>query len=234
MSGTSVQLARRLGLTGADIEEIERAVRTAEAGTSGEITIAAIPESADYSFRELFAAVIAGALAFAVALPFHAGIVSYLDGLVWHLPAWYATAACGAGAFAVIALFYAFANVPAIDRLVVPRAERSRAVYRRALRHFVESGVYATAEHTGILVFISHMEREVRIIADSGISGRIDQSTWNTLAERIARSVRQGTLRQELVWAVETCGSILAEHFPAKKENPNELTDAIAFLEAGE
>ncbi len=227
-------LARGLGLTEEDLAGIERAVRKAESGTTGEIAIAVTPESADYSFRELFAAVIAGALAFALALTFHSDIAGFLDSLVWHPPAWYATAACGAGAFLVIALFYLLANVPAIDRLVVPRRERSRAVYRRALRHFVESGVYATSERTGILIFISRMEREVRILADSGISGKIDQSTWNALAERIARSVREGTLRRELVWAAESCGTLLAEHFPAKRENPNELTDAIAFLEAGE
>ena len=118
--------------------------------------------------------------------------------------------------------------------MVVPHAERTRAVYRRALRHFLESGVYATAERTGILIFISYMEREVRIVADSGISGKIDQSVWNDLAERVARSVKEGTAGRELARAVETCGTVLAEHFPAKRENPNELSDAIAFLEAGE
>ncbi len=228
------RLALSMRLTGDDIAAIERAVRAAEAGTSGEIAIAITPESADYSFRELFSAVVAGALAFALTLPFHARIVALLDGLVWHLPPWYATAVCGAGAFLVIALFYRFANVSAVDRLVVPKAERSRAVYRRALRHFLESGIYATAERTGILIFISRMEREVRILADSGISGKIEQSVWDGLAESIARAVKEGTAGQELVRAVETCGSILADHFPAKRDNPNELTDAIAFLEAGE
>jgi len=113
----------------------------------------------------------------------------------------------------------------------IPRRIRSRMVYNRALRHFVESGVYATRDRTGILIFISWMEHEVRIIADKGISEKIDQAIWNTLAEKIASGVHEGKAITALLDAIQECGKILDEHFPADQENENELIDGLVILE---
>lgn len=228
------QLLKRLSLSGDDLDRIAAAVAEAESRTTGEIALAATGESSDYSFRELFAAVIFGALVFALSLSLHEGISGLLDRISWHLPPWHATAACGVLSFGAIGVFFFLANVPFIDRLVVPKSERSRAVYRRALRHFVESGVYATEEHTGILIFISFMEREVRILADTGISGKIDQSVWNAMADGIAAGVKEGKLVDALLAAIASCGEILGKNFPARKENPDELANGLVLLGGGE
>lgn len=226
--------ARLLGMTDDGIAAVRAAVMSAESRTSGEIAIAVTPESADYSFNELFASVILGAAAFAGLLPFHAQITAWLDRLFWHAPAWYVPAFYGIVSFAVIAAAFFFANIPAIDRLVIPRRVRSVSVYRRALRHFVESGIYATRERSGILIFISIMEREVRILADAGISSQIDQAEWDALAAALACGIRAKESGAALVKAVADCGNILAERFPPRADNPNELPDALVFLEARE
>jgi len=227
-------LMKRLGLSGEDLDRIAEAVASAESRTTGEIALAATGESADYSFRELFAAVIFGALAFALTLSLHSGISGLLDRLSWHLPAWYATAACGVLSFGAMGVFFFLANVPFVDRLVVPKEDRTRAVYRRALRHFVESGVYGTHEHTGILIFISLMEREVRILADTGINGKIEQPVWNAMADKIAAGVKEGRLADALLEAIASCGDILEKNFPAKKDNPDELANGLVLLGGGE
>lgn len=229
---TTHGILRRLKLTESDLKSIQASVREAEASTSGEIALAAIAESSDYSFRELLSSVILGAITFTVMLPFHSAIVTFLDRVFWHLPAWYITAFYGIAFFAVIGVSFLFANLPAIDQLVVPRAERSRAVYERALRHFTESGVYATKERTGILVFVSLMEREVRIVADTGISARIAQSEWDSIANDLAIGIKAGKTGDAIVTAVHRCGSILTDNFPAHRENPNELEDGLVLLEA--
>ncbi len=229
---TAHGILRRLKLTESDLTSIQASVREAEVSTSGEIALAAIPESSDYSFRELLASVILGAITFTVMLPFHDAIVAFLDRIFWHLPAWYITAFYGIAFFAVTGVSFLFANLPAIDRLIVPRAERSRAVYERALRHFTESGVYATKERTGILVFVSLMEKEVRIVADTGISARIAQSEWDSIAHDLALGIKAGKSGDAIVTAVNRCGSILTDNFPAHRENPNELEDGLVLLEA--
>lgn len=231
---TGKRLVQKLKLTQADFDALQSAVKAAEERTNGEIALAAVGESSDYSFHELFAAVLLGAVTFAVMLPLYGPLSRMIDRLFWHVPAWYLPAAYGFGSFAVIALFFLIANIPAIDRLIIPPAVRRKAVYARAVRHFVESGVYGTKDRTGILIFISYMEHEVRILADSGIRTKIDQSEWDAIAGSVAVGVKAGNLAGALASAIKTCGDILTVHFPAKAENPNELADGLVILEAGE
>lgn len=227
-------LLRRLSLTDGDVTSVKTAVAEAERATTGEIAVAITAESSDYSFFELFASVILGALAFAVLLAYYGPLSSLVGRLFWGERDWYATAAAGFIAFAVTAVAFAVANVQAIDRLVVPRAVRRARTRNRALKAFIETGVYATAERTGILIFVSCMEREVRIVADSGINAKIPQEKWDAIASDIARGIKSGDTGKALDRAIGECGSLLAEHFPAKRENPNELKDGIIILEAGE
>lgn len=227
-------LLRKLSLTDGDVASAKTAVAEAERSTTGEIAVAITPESSDYSFFELFASVILGALAFAVLLAFYGPLASLVGRLFWGERDWYVTAAAGFSAFAVTAVAFLVANVQPVDRLVVPRAVRRARTRNRALKAFIESGVYATAERTGILIFISCMEREVRIVADSGINAKIPQERWDAIAAALARGIKSRDTGKALGRAIGECGSLLAEHFPAKRENPNELKDGIIILEAGE
>ncbi len=230
---TAKQLVRKMKLSDADFADIKNAVAQAENRTTGEIALAAIPESSDYSFFELLASVILGAVAFAALLPLHGALEGFIDRTFWHVHEWYLPAAYGAISFAIIALFFAVANIPAIDRIVIPRESRKRAVYNRSLKAFLESGVYATKERTGILIFVSWMEREVRIVADEGISAKIEQEEWDAIARDLAKGIKEAQTAKALALAVNRCGDLLAGHFPAKAENPNELPDGLVILEAG-
>jgi putative membrane protein len=99
------------------------------------------------------------------------------------------------------------------------------------MRYFAESGVYETAEHSGILIFVSYMERQVRIVADSGIASKISQDLWNIIADDLAQGIKSGQTKEGFISAVEKCGQLLAENFPAHEENPNELSDGLAILD---
>lgn len=224
------------GLTEQDMLAIGEAVGKAEKHTNGEIAAALTPASHDYSFSELLFSLIMGAIVCAVLTVFSGGIFTWAQSLFWvDVPAWFMPGFIGGISFIAIVLCFWLANIPAIDRLVVPKAYRSLAVYRRALRHFTESGVYDTKEQSGILIFVSLLEREVRIIADRGICSKIEQSKWDAIASQLAAGFAKGSSSEKaLIHAVEQCGELLARHFPPLKENPNELHDSLEILEAGE
>lgn len=228
------KLIKMLKLSDKDFDRIRVAVQEAEQKTNGEIALAATSESSDYSFYELFLSVALGAIVFTLLLPLSGTIQAMLNQLFWHPSEWYLAAFYGIASFGSIALFFLFANIPAIDRKIIPRAVRAKAVYNRALRHFVESGVYATKDRTGILILLSYMEHEVRIIADAGVNQKVSQSEWDVIAHSIATGIKEGKTADALVDAVKKCGDILETHFKAKKENPNELSDGLFLLEAGE
>lgn len=231
---TKASMLRRLKLDDATFDTIQKAVAQAETKTTGEIALAVTPESARYSVYELMAALCAGVFAFAAMLPFSGMIQQGLDKVMWGAAVWHLPAFFGISCFGITALLFWVANVPAIDRLIIPQAVRNRTVYNRALRHFVESGVYATENRSGILIFVSYMEREVRILADTGISAKIDRALWNLIAVDLAEGLGTDDATGAFVRAVERCGELLAEHFPAPAnpaENPNELPDGLVILD---
>ena len=183
---TKASMLRRLKLESATFDTIRQAVARAETKTTGEIALAVTAESARYSVYELMVALCVGVFAFAVMLPFSGGIQQMLDKILWGAADWYLPAFFGISCFGITALLFFVANVPAIDRLIIPASVRRYTVYNRALRHFVESGVYATENRSGILIFVSYMEREVRILADTGISAKIAPELWNLIAQDLA------------------------------------------------
>ena len=82
----------------------------------------------------------------------------------------------------------------------------------------------------GFLIFVSYMERQVRIVADSGIAKKIPQDLWNIIADELAAGIKTGHTKEGFTGAIEKCGELLAEHFPAHSENPNELPDGLVIL----
>lgn len=228
-------LLKKLKLKDEDFKAIKDAVASAEAKTTGEIAVAVTAESGRYCFWELLAADFFGVLVLICMLPFADKILALYHRLYWqNEPEWilplFFIISCLAS---VVIAFYA-ANIPAVDRLVIPRSVRRTCVTNRAFRYFAESGVYDTAEHSGILIFVSYMERQVRIVADSGISKHISQDLWNLIADELAENLRKGEAAKAFTTAIEKCGELLAEYFPPHEENPNELPDGLVILEDAE
>lgn len=231
---TKASMLRRLKLNEASFDTIKKSVAKAETKTTGEIALAVTAESARYSVFELMAALCVGVLVFAIMLPLSGAIQQMLDKIMWGASVWHLPAFFGITCFGVTILLFWVANVPAVDRLIIPVSVRRQTVYNRALRHFVESGVYATENRSGILVFVSYMEREVRILADTGISEKIAPELWNLIAQDLAAGLGTDDATGAFVRAVERCGELLAQHFPAPSQpeaNPNELPDGLVILD---
>lgn len=228
---TKKYLLKKIKLSESDMEEIKNAVKKAEEKTNGEIALALTAESDHYSFWELLASTYLAAFVFVILLPFASKISGLYDKYFWLSSDWILPAFYGIATLAIIVFGFYFANIPTIDRIIIPKSEKNKAVTNRAFRHFAESGVYDTKEHSGILIFVSYLEKQVRIIADSGIAKKIPQDLWNIIADDLASGIKNGKTKEGFISAVEKCGELLAENFPAKDENPNELNDGLVILE---
>ena len=68
------------------------------------------------------------------------------------------------------------------------------------------------------------------VVADSGIAKKIPQDLWNIIADELAAGIKTGHTKEGFTGAIEKCGELLAEHFPAHSENPNELPDGLVIL----
>ncbi len=224
-------MLRKTGLSQQDFDHIQQAVKRAEAHTTGEIALALTCESEHYSFWELLTATYVAAAVFIALLPLADNLLSLYQTHLWYVADWLLPAFYGIATLVTIAAGFFIVNIPFLDRLIIPRSVQTKAVTAKAFEHFTRSGVYDTKEHSGILIFVSYLERQVRIIADSGIAQKIPQDLWNIIADDLAEGIRRGQTKEGFVSAVEKCGELLAEHFPAGEENPNELPDGLVILE---
>ncbi len=214
-----------------DMKKISSAVKNAEGKTSGEIATAMIKESYNYAIYELMFAVIIGFLYFIVMMFFVGNIEQLLQEKFWDYSVNYLVMFYGFSTFIVITIFYFIGNISSIDRLIVPKKLRNRKVRERATRYFMESGVYNTKDRTGILIFISIMERRVELLADSGINDKISPEKWQNIVDNILTGIRRKEIADHLVESINECGNLLAEHFPIQTDDKNELTDDIDILE---
>jgi len=220
-------------LTSDEKDLISRTVAEAEANTGGEIVTAIIPESDDYAFRELIFSVIAGLLTFVILLLFITSFESLIDRLFWSdstvlLPLSMASLSLISGGF-----FYFLFQIPALDRFVVGRKAMAEAVRRRALRHFVESNAYDTIDRTGVLLFISVLERRVELIADKGINAKVAPDTWDRIVSSLIRGIKEKKTAEAITIAIKDIGTILAEHVPPRPDDSNELSDGPEELGKG-
>src|SRR6266496_1404248 len=141
--------------TEAEKERIRRAVESAEAATSGEIATMVVEWSDSYREAEALGGVLlAGMVALVCSVLIqHVTIWTYIP-LVFLL-----FIPCRA----LLRLF------PALKPPLVGRKRIAEAVRERAVRAFYEKRLYKTRDETGILLFISLLERKVWILADRGV-----------------------------------------------------------------
>jgi len=197
----------------AEKEMIRRAVADAEALSSGEIATMVVRESERYREAEqLGALLVAGLLAAVATVSLH------------HVTIWTYIPVVGLLYFPTLLLFRCF---PRLKLSFVGRRRMAEAVRDRALRAFYEKGLYRTREETGILIFISTLERKVWILGDRGINSRIPPGSWQTLAGDLAAGLGSGRSADALCRVIAGCGSELARHFPRRVDDRNELPDEI-------
>ena len=221
----------RIKFSKEDNEKIKKSVNQSEKNTSGEIATAIIKESYDYAIYELIFAIICGFIYFFIMLFFVGAVETKLQSMFWDYTVHYLLIFYGFSTFVVITILYFIANVSSIDRLIVPRKVMIKKVNERAVRHFMDSGVYKTKDRTGILIFISLLERKVELLADTGISAIIPEENWENIVEGIISGIRKGKITENLSKAILECGKMLAEHFPREPDDVNELEDNIEILE---
>lgn len=107
------------------------------------------------------------------------------------------------------------------------RKERSMTVEQLARHEFVHLGMVKTKERTGILVFILLEAREFFILADEHINEKVGPDTWQSLAQAMAGTFARKEYRQGLLDAVRSVADHLAQHFPIRPGDKNELPNAV-------
>jgi putative membrane protein len=197
-----------------DVERIAAAVAAAEKAASGEIVCVLARASSHYGHAPLL-----WAATLALALP--GVLLVFTDWPAQHVY------------LAQIGLFFAavlLLSIPALRYAIVPRSAKRARAHRAALEQFFARRVSHTQQHNGVLIYVSLAERYARIVADDGIAAKVGQQEWQEAVDRLVAGIRDKRLGDGFVEAIGLCGAILARHFPAGDNNPNELPDRPIVL----
>lgn len=223
-----------LPISDEDRARIVAAVAKAEAESDGEVVTVVAPRSDAYHDVGLHYAVLAMLLA-----PAGAAVVpqSWIDWWLSQIFGWGATAdfrllmllVLAKMIFVFLVVRYGLAWMP-LRMALTPKGTKHRRVRRRAVETFKVTTEQRTKGRTGILLYLSLLERRAEIVADEAIHSQVDPEVWGEAMAALIAEMKAGRPGEGMVRAVEKIGEVLAKCLPPQAENPNELPDRLIEL----
>jgi putative membrane protein len=226
-------------LSEADHRKIEAAVQAAEARTTGEIVCILSHEVSNYRETPLAWAAAASLLLpplalvagwrpgafFGAAEDWTVSQVGAVDTLVAHALESYALVQV-----ILFAVTAALVAIPPVRRRLTPTSLKRHRVHRAAMQQFLATGLHASADRTGVVIFASQADRRVELLADDAIHAAVGDIAWNAAVKAVQDGMRRRDPASGFVRAIEICGDALAEHFPSTGPHANALSDRLLEL----
>ena len=100
-----------------------------------------------------------------------------------------------------------------------------------AERTFERLGMTKTVLRNGVLVFVSAEEQQVVVLGDDGINQKVPPGFWDEVLETLKAHFREQRFTDGIVEAVHMIGPLLAEHFPRRENDVDELPNALSLGE---
>jgi putative membrane protein len=119
------------------------------------------------------------------------------------------------------------ARTAPLRRLLTPRSGRRERVRIAAILAFHEKGVTHTRERTGLLVYVSLLERAVEVIADRGITTRVPAAAWAEKVGAIDAAVARGENGTAVAARIKELADVLEPALPRQADDVNELPDEV-------
>jgi putative membrane protein len=225
-------------LTAGDRKRIEQAVADAEVQTRGEIVCVLAEEASDYREAPLMWAAAIALAAPTIPLTLMSVVITLRQVFQgWETTEWVSAQSLVVGMamlasmqFGLFLLVALLGLIPAVRRYLTPGMLKQEYARQRAFEQFVGKGLADTAERTGVLLYVSLKDRRAELIADSGINSKVPANAWKGVIDQMVKGARAKRPADGIVAAIQDCGRLLAEHFPAQSRNPNELPDKLTEL----
>jgi putative membrane protein len=189
------------------------AVRTVESCCSAELVVAVRPWTGSYLHADLIAGILAGLAALA-----------FLLWSRWTFAlAWFVIDPVLVGALAGLAT----SRSTLLRRLLTPARERRRRVETAARSTFVERRIHGTSGRTGILLYISVLEREAAVVVDLGVEALAATDGWKEAVREIERAVRGGADGTAVAERLRGLGALLSPVLARGENDVDELPNEV-------
>ena len=94
-----------------------------------------------------------------------------------------------------------------------------------AREEFARLGMHRTRDRNAVLILVAPAAHAFAIYGDEGIHARCGAAFWTDVAEGMTAHFRKREFTAGIVDAVTRIGTILAQHFPVRHDDENELPD---------
>lgn len=111
-------------------------------------------------------------------------------------------------------------------RVVVHRREIDDAV-SFAQAEFLRLGMQKTRERNAVLFLVAPASQSFAIIGDEGVHRKCGPAFWSELAATMQDSFRRADYNGALVDGIARAGALLAEHFPRRPDDTDELPNTV-------
>ncbi len=120
---------------------------------------------------------------------------------------------------------------PALRSPFITNKEMEEEVDRAAAAAFQHNRLRNTEDSTGILLYISLYEHQVKVIGDDGISARLTHPDWQHICDAIIKDFKEKNYTNGIVEGINLSGKLLAEHFPIKAGDTDELANELIIID---
>ena len=226
----------RVYLSAEDHQRVSDAVAKAEARTAGEIVTVVADRSDGYSDVALALAALVSFTALSLFALFPEVFLGVIERFIggWNHD-WTDRELLGiATAIAILKFVVAYLLLlwPPLRFALVPGPIKTTRALARAIDLFKVGAERRTHGRTGILIYLSMLERRAEIVADEAIVSKVTPDTWGEAMAAMLVEIKQGRVADGMIAAVERVGTVLAEHFPRAEDDVNELPDRLIELSA--
>ena len=222
--------------TPVDHDRIASTIAAAEAKTSGEIFAIVTSERSRYGAVALGAATLA-----AFALPLIAVLLGLEPARLIPFDGGWSTGSARLDSLRTVEAYAALQTLVFVVTLALtwftplglwltPKSVRRERVHGEAMKQFLSRGLHVTAERTGVLLYVSLTDHVAEVVADEGIYAKVAPEVWGDTMLALIEGIKSGRAADGFVRAIEIAGGVLAEHFPPRPHNPNELPDKLIEL----
>lgn len=216
-------------------KKISQAVKDAESKTAAEIIPVAATSSGRYDRAEDIIGLVIGIIVMVNVLVFapqydRGALASWSDGLLEQAPFNLFLIASIIAGFAIGA---AVANrIGWLKKLFTPSSEMKDEVINKASQIFYDQRVHHTSADSGLLIFISFLEKRAVIFTDEKIEKDLGIKTIESLCDKLTDSLRQKKSPSDsMIEIIEEAGTLLAELLPRDNADENELSDALVCID---
>ena len=103
--------------------------------------------------------------------------------------------------------------------------------FEMATAYFAKLGMDKTARRNGVLIYLANEDRKFAIIGDRGIDKVVPPDFWETTRIAMQAHFASGQLARGIIAGVVLAGEKLATFFPAQKDDINELSNDIIYMD---